>query len=162
MLSKVPLTAGFDDVSTLSGTATYSGYGGANFNTGNPDLKSFTGAAEVNLVADFDDNTLSGDMTNWVSSNGDTEILEGSVILSNGVIFNGTVAGDVNGAISRIDRTYPGARTVPEIDTYNLIGSFDGGFYDTDEGAASHVVANIDAGFNGNAGTIDGFFVAEQ
>lgn len=162
MVAEVPLAAVPDDVSGLTGTATYNGYGGANFNTGNPDLADFTGAADVTIVADFDNDSLSGEMTNWVSSNPNSEYIDGSVLLTNGVISGGTFAGDVNGAISRRDRTYPGARTAVEVDSYNLIGTFVGGFYDTSEGAASHLRGTLDAGFNGTAGTIDGSFVAKQ
>lgn len=162
MSAMVPLSADPSDVSAMTGTATYTGFGGANFNTGDTELASFTGAAEVTLVADFDDDSLSGEMSNWVSSNANSEYLDGSVILSNGVISGGTITGDVNGAISRRDRTYPDARTGVAIDSYNLIGTFTGGFYDTTDGAASHVFGSLDAVFNGDDGTIDGSFIAAQ
>ena len=108
---------------TLPRTATYEGVAAADFQgvvrerdpvTGEEFLiyEDFVGTAGATLVADFENETIRGEMTDWKDGSPRTHDLRGRVVLSNGSIdktdgtFEGRVAGNLQRTeLARIDPT---------------------------------------------------------
>ena len=152
---------------TLSGTATYEGVAAAKFG-------SFTATADANLVADFDNGTISGNMTDWEDGSPQTHDLRGEIALSNGTLRDGLQDGTFEGLVSgNLERTRLAeidpitGRTIfysPEV--LVLDGEAEGTFYDSMSGEpAKHVEGEMTADYVSTSGAIGrmiGGFVAEK
>ena len=139
---------------TLPRTATYEGVAAADFG-------DFVGTAGATVVADFENETIRGEMTDWKDGSPRTHDLRGRVVLSNGSIdkTSGTFRGRVAGNLERTElaRINP-PRLETEFFTPRVIvldGTADGTFRDSLSGdAASHIEGGMTADFSDTLGGI--------
>ena len=146
------------DLTSVVGAATYEGVALANFSEG------FGATARVMLVANFDDDKISGTLNNWVDGDPRNHELRGSVELFDGKIgesgtFTTLMAGNLERTIVGIDDT--------ETPLLMIIGGgASGSFYDSLDGElASHVGGEMNGTTltaNGSTGTMTGGFVAVE
>ena len=87
------------DTSVQTGTASYSGTGFGRFTGGS---SGFNALSDLALQVDFDDGTLSGDMTGWISEDSMNYTMEGDVLITNGRIAgDGTFVAQLAGNVLR-------------------------------------------------------------
>lgn len=157
------------DDGTLQGTATYEGVAAANFG-------NFTGTADATFVADFDNQTIRGNMTRWEDGKPQTHNLRGQIALSNGTFertggeLDGTFSGLVTGNLERTrlaERDPETGETIfSQPVTVVLDGVAEGAFFDSGSGAiASQLSGDMVADYadsEGRIGQMTGGFVAEK
>ena len=135
---------------TLPRTATYEGVAAADFG-------DFVGTAGATVVADFENETIRGEMTDWKDGSPRTHDLRGRVVLSNGSIdkTSGTFRGRVAGNLERTRRADgdSGGFSTPRVIV--LDGTAGGVFRDSESGdAASHIEGGMTADFSDTLGGI--------
>lgn len=82
----------------LVGSADYTGSGFAQFQGS----ENFTATADLAMTVDFDSSTLSGSLTGWTAENANNYTMDGTVLISNGVILpDGTYDAYVSGNVNR-------------------------------------------------------------
>ena len=143
---------------TLQGSATYEGAAAADFG-------GFSGTADARLVADFDQESIRGRMTDWEDGDPLSHELRGEIVLHSGTFdrpdgeLDGTFSAHVTG---NIERSPVGLYDPADPPVVVLIdGVAEGAFYNSQSGdIASHMVGTMDA-FSG-AGHMTGGFVAER
>lgn len=147
---------------TLQGTATYDGVAAAEFD-------GFTGTADAELVVDFDRESISGRMTDWVDGNPLSHELRGELVLSNGTLrpegaLDGTFAARVTGNLERSPLDLFNPDNVPVV--LVIGGEAWGAFHDSESGEiASHVqgaMAGTAVATTGGEREMTGSFVAER
>ena len=156
---------------TLQGSATYEGVAVATFaRFPDSDFESFSGSADARLVADFDDESIRGRMTDWEDGDPLSHELRGEIVLSNGTFdrpggeLDGTFSARVTGNIERSPIALFDPADPPVV--VLIDGVAEGAFYNSESGEiASHIVGTMADEFVdpfGNLGTMTGGFVAER
>lgn len=149
------------DLSGVTGTATYDGIAAVNLPAPSAPI-IYPATADVRLVADFDNASISGNLTNWTDMMPLSYELRGSAAIFGGVIdpdageFTASITGNVErrpiGAYNPLD---------PPVN-YVFDGFADGAFHDSVDGDPhSHVVGRIIAPLL-NGGLVTGDYVARR
>lgn len=161
ILSSADLLSGSVDPvgSGMTGTYIYNGYAFAT-------AVGFAGNADATITANFDNETISAVMVNWVDGNPDDFYLRGELTMSDGqILAGGDVVGTVTGYLIRKERSNRATEFTYVIDgtaSPNLTASF----YDSVSGESSKVIAgDFATGITDQTGansTITGTFVAAR
>ncbi len=146
----------------VTGQATYDGV--ALVTLPAPGALSYSTSADARLVADFDNQSISGNLTNWTDMFPLTHELRGSAVIFGGAIdpVAGTFDANLAGNLERKPRGVYDASDPPLNYVFN--GAVTGTFHDSLAGDPhSHVLGTINAPLAGPfPGVVTGGIVARQ
>ena len=155
LLSQIDLNAP-SSVATLSGEATYNGVAFVDFADG-----QFTGNADAQLVADFDTDTIEGQLTGWEDADPVNFVLDGQILLRNGTIDDdGELSMSMTGSIERTAREAGAVTVSPTL--LQLEGGATGQIYDSVTGDEAALLRGSLDGLDRQGRVVDGDFVASQ
>ena len=161
---------------TLQGGASYEGVAAAEFIRSSDPLVAFSGTADARFVADFENQTISGRLTDWQDGSPLTHELQGEITLANGEFnrpegeLDGSFSGLVTGNLERARL----AELNPETGRFDFFnpeviivdGVADGEFYDSQSGeAATHLSGGMTGSYSSSTelgGVMTGTFAAER